>query len=158
MSRQVLRNTGFRSRWAFVLDNNRLIPQSEPVRGRLTGYLEGWMKITSDRWILRIVRKRLKVACFNTETKRRKKRRIQFVLPERRYFSQNKRLLRKASNRFSSQSSRRAGVLRYFLFSCQEERRVPPYYKFGKWTRRHEFKSWPRLIAFPIALISLGKV
>ena len=27
-----------------------------------------------------------------------------------------------------------------------------------KWTRRHEFKSWTRLIAFPIALIPLGKV
>ena len=27
-----------------------------------------------------------------------------------------------------------------------------------KWTRWHEFKSWPRLIAFHIALIPLGKV
>ena len=27
-----------------------------------------------------------------------------------------------------------------------------------KWTRRHEFKSWMRLIAFHIALIRLGKV
>ena len=27
-----------------------------------------------------------------------------------------------------------------------------------KWTRRHEFKSWTRLIAFHIALILLGKV
>ena len=27
-----------------------------------------------------------------------------------------------------------------------------------KWTRRHEFKSWTRLIAFHIALITLGKV
>ena len=27
-----------------------------------------------------------------------------------------------------------------------------------KWTRRHEFKSWTRLIAFHIALIPLGKV
>ena len=26
-----------------------------------------------------------------------------------------------------------------------------------KWTRRHEFKSWTRLIAFHIALITLGK-
>ena len=26
------------------------------------------------------------------------------------------------------------------------------------WTRRHEFKSWTRLIAFHIALIHLGKV
>ena len=31
-------------------------------------------------------------------------------------------------------------------------------YRRGKWTRRHEFKSWTRLIAFPIALIPLGKV
>ena len=28
----------------------------------------------------------------------------------------------------------------------------------GQWTRRHEFKSWTRLIAFHIALIPLGKV
>ena len=27
-----------------------------------------------------------------------------------------------------------------------------------QWTRRHEFKSWTRLIAFHIALIPLGKV
>ena len=27
-----------------------------------------------------------------------------------------------------------------------------------KWTRRHEFKSWTRLIAFHITLIPLGKV
>ena len=27
-----------------------------------------------------------------------------------------------------------------------------------KWIRRHEFKSWPRLITFHIALIPLGKV
>ena len=27
-----------------------------------------------------------------------------------------------------------------------------------KWTRRHEFKSWTRLISFHIALIPLGKV
>ena len=27
-----------------------------------------------------------------------------------------------------------------------------------KWTRRHEFKSWTRMIAFHIALIPLGKV
>ena len=26
-----------------------------------------------------------------------------------------------------------------------------------KWTRRHEFKSWTRLIAFHIALIPFGK-
>ena len=31
-------------------------------------------------------------------------------------------------------------------------------YRRRKWTRRHEFKSWTRLIAFHIALISLGKV
>ena len=29
---------------------------------------------------------------------------------------------------------------------------------YRKWTRRHEFKSWPRLIAFHIAQIPLGKV
>ena len=31
-------------------------------------------------------------------------------------------------------------------------------YRRRNWTRRHEFKSWTRLIAFHIALISLGKV
>ena len=31
-------------------------------------------------------------------------------------------------------------------------------YRRRKWTRRHEFKSWARLIAFHIALIPLGKV
>ena len=32
------------------------------------------------------------------------------------------------------------------------------YYRRRKWTRRHEFKSWTRLIAFHISLIPLGKV
>ena len=31
-------------------------------------------------------------------------------------------------------------------------------YRRGKWTRRQEFKSWTRLIAFHIALILSGKV
>ena len=31
-------------------------------------------------------------------------------------------------------------------------------YRRRKWTRRHEFKSWTRLIAFHIALIPLGKI
>ena len=31
-------------------------------------------------------------------------------------------------------------------------------YRRRNWTRRHEFKSWTRLIAFHIALIPLGKV
>ena len=31
-------------------------------------------------------------------------------------------------------------------------------YRRRKWARRHEFKSWTRLIAFHIALIPLGKV
>ena len=31
-------------------------------------------------------------------------------------------------------------------------------YRRRKWSRRHEFKSWTRLIAFHIALIPLGKV
>ena len=31
-------------------------------------------------------------------------------------------------------------------------------YRRRKWTRRHESKSWTRLIAFHIALIPLGKV
>ena len=38
--------------------------------------------------------------------------------------------------------------------------RCPWYigYRHRKWTRRHEFKSWTRLIAFHIALIPLGMV
>ena len=38
--------------------------------------------------------------------------------------------------------------------------RCPWYscYRRRKWTRRHEFKSWTRMIAFHIALIPLGKV
>ena len=31
-------------------------------------------------------------------------------------------------------------------------------YRLRKWTRRHDFKSWTRLIAFHIELIPLGKV
>ena len=31
-------------------------------------------------------------------------------------------------------------------------------YCHRKWTRRHEFKSWTKLIAFHLALIPLGKV
>ena len=31
-------------------------------------------------------------------------------------------------------------------------------YRSRKWTRRHESKSWTRLIVFHIALIPLGKV
>ena len=31
-------------------------------------------------------------------------------------------------------------------------------YRRRKWTRRHEFKSWTRMIAFYIALLPLGKV
>ena len=31
-------------------------------------------------------------------------------------------------------------------------------YRRRKWTRRHEFKSWTKLITFHIALIPLGKV
>ena len=31
-------------------------------------------------------------------------------------------------------------------------------YRRRNWTRRHEFKSWTRMIAFLIALIPLGKV
>ena len=40
------------------------------------------------------------------------------------------------------------------------DRRCPWYYGYRrwKWTRRYEFQSWTRLIAFHIALIHLGKV
>ena len=42
-----------------------------------------------------------------------------------------------------------------------EKQSVYPWcngYRLRKWTRRHEFKSLTRLIAFHIALIPLGKV
>ena len=44
--------------------------------------------------------------------------------------------------------------------SAAHFRRCPWYngYRRRKLTRRHEFKSWTRLIAFHIALIPLGKV
>ena len=46
------------------------------------------------------------------------------------------------------------------LLSCLYIRRSPwcNGYHPRKWTWRHEFKSWPRLIAFHIAQIPLGKV
>ena len=31
-------------------------------------------------------------------------------------------------------------------------------YRSRKWTQRHEFKSWTRMISFHIALIPFGKV
>ena len=47
----------------------------------------------------------------------------------------------------------------YRLYLCRG-RRCPwcNGYLHWKWTRRHEFKSWTRLIAFHIALIPLRKV
>ena len=42
--------------------------------------------------------------------------------------------------------------------SCQIVPHITHGYRRWKWTRRHEFKSWTRLIAFHIALIPLGKV
>ena len=46
------------------------------------------------------------------------------------------------------------------IFNTFIKRRCPwcNGYRRKKWTRRHEFKYWTRLIAFPIALIPLGKV
>ena len=47
------------------------------------------------------------------------------------------------------------------VIKCMHERWRCPWcngYHRRKWTRRHEFKSWTRLIAFHIALIPLGKV
>ena len=46
------------------------------------------------------------------------------------------------------------------LVSNNNELRCPwcNGYLRRKWTRRHEFKSWTRPIAFHIALIPLGKV
>ena len=51
----------------------------------------------------------------------------------------------------------------WFEFSLDIFRNIPwcPWcngYRRRKWIRRHEFKSWTRLIAFHIALIHLGKV
>ena len=50
--------------------------------------------------------------------------------------------------------------IKQFLFSLVLSR-INPWcsrYRRRKWRRRHEFKSWTRLIAFHIALIPLGKV
>ena len=67
-----------------------------------------------------------------------------------------KRLLRKKELDIVPQISAILACLQhlYFKYSC-------PWcncYRRRKWTRRHEFKSWTRLIAFHIALIPLGKV
>ena len=45
-------------------------------------------------------------------------------------------------------------IFTWFLWRCLW---CNGYYR-RKWTRRHEFKSWTRLIAYHIALIPLGKV
>ena len=46
----------------------------------------------------------------------------------------------------------------HVLESIKEHRPWCNGYRRRNWTRRHEFKSWTRLIAFHIALIPLGKV
>ena len=48
----------------------------------------------------------------------------------------------------------------YIYASIQVYRRCPwcNSYRYRKWTRRHVFISWTRLIAFQIALIPLGKI
>ena len=50
---------------------------------------------------------------------------------------------------------------KFFFFFCWLLLRRFPWcngYRRRKWTRRHEFKSWTRLIAFHIAQMPLGKV
>ena len=49
-------------------------------------------------------------------------------------------------------------VLKRIRISSTYLRRCPwcNGYRRRKWTRRHEFKSWMRLIAFHIAIIPLG--
>ena len=62
---------------------------------------------------------------------------------------------------FWSLSTMFANFTFYFFFLCQSEFWSCPWcngYRPRKCTRRHEFKSWTRLIAFHIALIPLGKV
>ena len=78
-----------------------------------------------------------------------------------RFFSCERHLLQLRGIKFRGQLWSRFPSMsfalnkRVFIFSnspwCSRYRR-------RKWTRRHEFKSWTRLIAFHIALISLGKV
>ena len=53
-----------------------------------------------------------------------------------------------------------AWIEHQFLSGIRDSRRCLwcNCYRRRKWTRRHEFKSWSRLIAFHIALIPLGKV
>ena len=60
------------------------------------------MKITSNRSILSIIWEGLKLQ-FTSIIKQCKKNRIQLILQERHYFRRNKRLVRKTSNRISSQ-------------------------------------------------------
>ena len=45
-----------------------------------------------------------------------------------------------------------------YIYICKKRCPWCNGYRRRKWTRRHEFKSWTRLIAFHIALIPLGKV
>ena len=49
-------------------------------------------------------------------------------------------------------------IYTYSNFSWNVSLKIKNGYRRRKWTRRHEFKSWTRLIAFHIALIPLGKV
>ena len=50
--------------------------------------------------------------------------------------------------------------VRFIFIKLKTNRRCPwcNGYRRRKWTRRHEFKSWTRMIAFHVALIPLGKV
>ena len=52
-------------------------------------------------------------------------------------------------------------TLYIYMWRCPWCKRRCPWcngYRHRKWTRRHEFISWPRLVAFLVALIPLRKV
>ena len=55
---------------------------------------------------------------------------------------------------------KKSSLVFYYCVIMYTRRRCPwcNGYRRRKWTRRHEFKPWTRLIAFHIALIPLGKV
>ena len=61
---------------------------------------------------------------------------------------------------FSNRVANLKKVLLHFRWTIKNFWRCPwcNGYCRRKWTRRHEFKSWTRLIPFHIALIPLGKV
>ena len=59
-----IESPGFREGLGFVPVPNS--HQKQPVGGRLSLFLDGWKKVTSDRWILSIVQQGLKLSFIST--------------------------------------------------------------------------------------------